>query len=32
MSPVMVCAAAVKGEVADAREVFEVDGSDSAAA
>ncbi|MEE3180112.1 MAG: 3-isopropylmalate dehydratase large subunit [Verrucomicrobiota bacterium] len=32
MSPVMVCAAAVKGEVADAREVFEVDGSDSAVA
>jgi len=32
MSPVMVCAAAVRGEVADAREVFGVDGSDSAAA
>ena len=32
MSPVMVCAAAVKGEIADAREVFGMEDPDSAAA
>ncbi len=32
MSPVMVCAAAVKGSIADAREVFDVDPSSAAVA
>jgi 3-isopropylmalate/(R)-2-methylmalate dehydratase large subunit len=32
MSPIMVCAAAVKGEIADAREVFEVDPDHAAVA